>query len=252
MAVALVGGGLRRAHAAHSELADVRRGARGAWRTRAVARACLVTVPLRGWLAGAALFFPFFALGGMGAGDVKLLAALGRLARTRGLGLAGDLRRDRRRRHRPVVVALARGYLRNGVLESLVDAHALARAGPQPVPGLTLKDTKSPRLAYAIPITIGAGVHIMATLKPDSTRAKRAGDHRAGAHAAAAAAGRALGVFDFGLMFQRYEVVTNAAREARACRGAEDRFTINDARTHAAQTTSRPGGISSGSVANDG
>src|SRR6185436_6179405 len=29
-----------------------------------------------GWLAGAALFFPFFALGGMGAGDVKLLAAL--------------------------------------------------------------------------------------------------------------------------------------------------------------------------------
>src|SRR5262249_7833100 len=30
-----------------------------------------------GWLAGAALFFPFFALGGMGAGDVKLLAAMG-------------------------------------------------------------------------------------------------------------------------------------------------------------------------------
>src|SRR5262245_22884844 len=30
-----------------------------------------------GWLVGAALFFPFFVLGGMGAGDVKLLAALG-------------------------------------------------------------------------------------------------------------------------------------------------------------------------------
>src|SRR5688500_5016350 len=30
-----------------------------------------------GWLLGAALFFPFFLLGGMGAGDVKLLAALG-------------------------------------------------------------------------------------------------------------------------------------------------------------------------------
>ena len=28
------------------------------------------------WLLGAALFFPMFALGGMGAGDVKLLAAL--------------------------------------------------------------------------------------------------------------------------------------------------------------------------------
>ena len=30
-----------------------------------------------GWVTGAALFFPFFALRGMGAGDVKLLAALG-------------------------------------------------------------------------------------------------------------------------------------------------------------------------------
>src|SRR5215210_7805328 len=30
-----------------------------------------------GWLAGVALFFPVFALGGMGAGDVKLLGALG-------------------------------------------------------------------------------------------------------------------------------------------------------------------------------
>ena len=28
------------------------------------------------WIVGVALFFPFFALGGMGAGDVKLLAAL--------------------------------------------------------------------------------------------------------------------------------------------------------------------------------
>src|SRR5688572_2362189 len=30
-----------------------------------------------GWLVGTVLFLPFFALGGMGAGDVKLLAALG-------------------------------------------------------------------------------------------------------------------------------------------------------------------------------
>ena len=35
-----------------------------------------VGIAAAGWLAGAALFFPFFALGGMGAGDVKLLAAL--------------------------------------------------------------------------------------------------------------------------------------------------------------------------------
>src|SRR3990170_4623177 len=36
-----------------------------------------VGIGVLGWLVGAALFFPFFALGGMGAGDVKLLAALG-------------------------------------------------------------------------------------------------------------------------------------------------------------------------------
>ena len=30
-----------------------------------------------GWLTGLLIFLPFFALGGMGGGDVKLLAALG-------------------------------------------------------------------------------------------------------------------------------------------------------------------------------
>ena len=30
-----------------------------------------------GFLVGLAVFFPFFALGGMGAGDVKLMAAIG-------------------------------------------------------------------------------------------------------------------------------------------------------------------------------
>src|SRR5262245_38597266 len=32
---------------------------------------------LLGWACGTVLYFPMFALGGMGAGDVKLLAALG-------------------------------------------------------------------------------------------------------------------------------------------------------------------------------
>ena len=36
-----------------------------------------VGAALGGWFLGAALFFPFFALGGMGAGDVKLIAAFG-------------------------------------------------------------------------------------------------------------------------------------------------------------------------------
>src|SRR5262245_9642334 len=32
---------------------------------------------LGGWAVGFAFFFPFFALGGMGAGDVKLVGAIG-------------------------------------------------------------------------------------------------------------------------------------------------------------------------------
>src|ERR1700747_786407 len=34
-------------------------------------------VSAAGWLVGVAAFFPFFALGGLGAGDIKLLGAIG-------------------------------------------------------------------------------------------------------------------------------------------------------------------------------
>src|ERR1043166_695491 len=34
-------------------------------------------ISLGGWVVGVALFLPFWLLGGMGAGDVKLLACLG-------------------------------------------------------------------------------------------------------------------------------------------------------------------------------
>jgi prepilin peptidase CpaA len=40
---------------------------------------------LGGWLLGLAILLPFFALGGMGAGDVKLMAAVGALAGPQGL-----------------------------------------------------------------------------------------------------------------------------------------------------------------------
>src|SRR5262245_16384620 len=108
-----------------------------------------------GWLAGAALFFPFFALGGTGAGDVKLLAALGAwLGPMESVWLAmftamagGVL---------GLGVALARGYLRTAFSNLWLMVMHWRVQGLEPVPGLTLKDTTSPRLAYAIPITIGA------------------------------------------------------------------------------------------------
>jgi prepilin peptidase CpaA len=113
-----------------------------------------MTSALAGWMLGAALFFPFFALGGMGAGDVKLLAALGAW-----LGpidavylavfssLAGGVA--------ALVVSVLRGYLRQAFSNLWLMLMHWRVVGPTPVPGLTLRDGRAPRLAYAIPIAAG-------------------------------------------------------------------------------------------------
>ena len=107
-----------------------------------------------GWLLGAALFFPFFALGGMGAGDVKLLAALGAWVGPNDAvwlamfaAMAGGVM--------GFIVALGRGYLSTAFRNLWVILMHWRVAGVQPVPGLTLTDSKAPRLAYALPIAAG-------------------------------------------------------------------------------------------------
>lgn len=110
---------------------------------------------MAGWLTGAALFIPFFVLGGMGAGDVKLLAALAAwLGPSESIWLAifaamagGVL---------GVCVALARGYIRTASSNLFLMLMHWRTNGLTPVPGITLRDSAAPRLAYAIPITIGA------------------------------------------------------------------------------------------------
>ena len=112
-----------------------------------------------GWLLGVALFLPFFALGGMGAGDVKLLAALGAWLGPRDTlwvaiytSMAGGLM--------AVVVALGSGYLKTALrnVRNLLTYWALV--GPRPVPGITLEESKAPRLAYAVPIFAGTVVTV--------------------------------------------------------------------------------------------
>jgi prepilin peptidase CpaA len=110
---------------------------------------------LAGWGLGALLFFPWFALGGMGAGDVKLLAALGAwlgpdsvlwvalYAAIAGGGLA-------------LLLAVAHGYLGT----AFANLHGLLGywrvVGFRPMPDLTLGQAGGPRLPYAISITAGA------------------------------------------------------------------------------------------------
>jgi len=94
-----------------------------------------------GWAVGAALFFPLFALGGMAAGDVKLLAAIG-------AWLGGGVM--------ALVVALSRGYASTAMRNVGKILRVWSIVGVQPVEGLTLRDTASPRLPYALPLAAGA------------------------------------------------------------------------------------------------
>jgi prepilin peptidase CpaA len=107
-----------------------------------------------GWLAGVALFAPFFVLGGMGAGDVKLLAAIGAW-----LGpmdavwtalytmIAGGVL--------AVVVSFAAGYLRQALTNVWLLLGYWRMSGIKPLPQLTLASGTGPRLAYSLPVTVG-------------------------------------------------------------------------------------------------
>jgi prepilin peptidase CpaA len=110
-----------------------------------------------GWLLGLLLLLPYFALGGMGGGDVKLVAALGAwlgpwetfwLAMYAGIagGVLG------------LIVALAHRCLRRTMTNVSAIVGHWATAGIRAVPGMTLDTSQSPRLAFAIPILAGTMV----------------------------------------------------------------------------------------------
>jgi prepilin peptidase CpaA len=110
-----------------------------------------------GWLAGVLMMGVPFALGGLGAGDVKLAAALGAwlgpmAAVWIGLysGVAGGVM--------ALAVAVSTGYLRTAWSNiSLLLMH-WRLAGPTPLDGVTLATSGGPRLAYAAPILVGTVV----------------------------------------------------------------------------------------------
>jgi prepilin peptidase CpaA len=118
-----------------------------------------VTVAALGWLLGAAVFFLPFALGGLGAGDVKLVGALGAwlgpgdaLWLALFSGVAGGVL--------ALGYSLARGYLR----EALVNVWRLLThwrvAGVHPLPDMTLQHGRGPRLAYGLAILAGTAATV--------------------------------------------------------------------------------------------
>jgi prepilin peptidase CpaA len=114
-----------------------------------------------GWLIGFALFFPMFMLGGLGAGDVKLLAALGAwlgpgtiLFVAMYTAIAGGVL--------GIAVALGKGYLSNALHNIGYLMRFWTTVGIKPVEGLTLESGKGPRLAYAVPMLTGLLVTLWA------------------------------------------------------------------------------------------
>jgi prepilin peptidase CpaA len=112
-----------------------------------------------GWGVGLALFLPLYALGGMGAGDVKLLGAIGAWLGPMGAvwtGLYGAIAGG----VMALVVASGRGYLRTAFRNVGSMLFSWILVGPGPVKGLTLADSGSIRLPYAVPLAAG----VLATL----------------------------------------------------------------------------------------
>lgn len=108
-----------------------------------------------GWATGLAIFLPLFLLGGLGAGDVKLMACLGAwlgpipvLWVAVYAALAGGVM--------AIGIALATGYLRAAVDNVYLLLSHFWVAGVRPHPELTLERGKGPRLPYALPIAVGA------------------------------------------------------------------------------------------------
>lgn len=110
---------------------------------------------LLGALVGLSLFFPLFALGGLGAGDVKLLAAFGAW-----LGPQQTLVAAVATAILGAIAAIVLMLLRRRALHTLTNLYGLLSfwmvEGPRPYPGMTLANAGSLRLAYALPITAGA------------------------------------------------------------------------------------------------
>jgi len=109
---------------------------------------------LAGWGIGLLVFLLPFALGGLGAGDVKLLGALGAWLGVTNVvwlalytGVAGGVF--------ALVVAVWRGYLAQAMTNIYLLLMHWRLNGVRPLDEVSLDHSRGPRLAYAIPILAG-------------------------------------------------------------------------------------------------
>ena len=110
-----------------------------------------------GFLVGLALFFPLFLLKGLGAGDVKLMGALGAWLGTSVVfgvafytALAGGLL--------ALGLIAAHGYGRQAVRNMRLLLTHWRVFGIRPLDSLTLETSAGPKLPYALPIAAGVAL----------------------------------------------------------------------------------------------
>lgn len=116
-----------------------------------------LTSSLGGCAIGFGLSVPLFAVGALGAGDVKFLAAFGAWLGPAG-ALAAALWAAILGGAMAVLVAAAHGYLGRALRNVGTILNLWLVTGPRRIEGLTLDDAPGPRLAYAVPIAAGAVV----------------------------------------------------------------------------------------------
>jgi prepilin peptidase CpaA len=114
-------------------------------------------------LIGGAIFFIFFVVGGMGAGDIKLMAAVSTLA---GFGhlmeiffataVTGGVF--------AIALAISRGKLKSTFINvgAVIQHHAAF--GALPHPELNVLNSKALRLPYAVAIAAGCWIVLLGTL----------------------------------------------------------------------------------------
>jgi prepilin peptidase CpaA len=112
-----------------------------------------------GWLTGVAIFFLPFALGGLGAGDLKLVAGLGAWLGWQDTvwlalytGAAGGIL--------AVVASLASGYIRQAFSNVWLLMMHWRVAGLTPLPEMTIHHGTGPKLAYGVAILAGSMVTV--------------------------------------------------------------------------------------------
>jgi prepilin peptidase CpaA len=116
-------------------------------------------------LAGGAVFFIFFVVGAMGAGDLKLMAAISLIA---GFGYLAELFLAIAFTGGvfALVLAISRGRLRTTLANvvSLIQHHAAS--GALPHPDLNLDNPHALRLPYSVAIAAGCWIVVLMQLVP--------------------------------------------------------------------------------------